>query len=45
MYLDSMGALARSRVYNVRRREPRYVYTFPIALQRFLRSDRSSLAV
>lgn len=37
MYLDSRGALARSRVFNVRRREPRYVSSIPVALQRFLR--------
>src|SRR5271157_2488489 len=37
MYVDSLGTLARSREYNVRRREPRYVSTIPVALQRFLR--------
>jgi hypothetical protein len=37
MYLDSRGALARSRVFNVRRREPRYVSSIPVVLQRFLR--------
>lgn len=38
MYLDSRGVLACSREYNVRRREPRYVSSIPVALQRFLRS-------
>jgi hypothetical protein len=37
MYLDSRGALAHSRVFDVRRREPRYVSSIPVALQRFLR--------
>ncbi len=37
MYVDSRGTLARSREYHVRRREPRYVSTIPVALQRFLR--------
>jgi hypothetical protein len=37
MHLDSLGALVRSRVYRVRRREPRYVSSFPVVLQRFLR--------
>jgi len=37
MYVESRGILARSREYNVRRREPRYVSSVPIALQRFLR--------
>ena len=37
MYVDSGGTLARSREYHVRRREPRYVSTVPVALQRFLR--------
>jgi hypothetical protein len=37
MYLDSLGALARSREYHVRRREPRYVSSVPVVLQRFLR--------
>ena len=37
MYLDNQGALARSRVFNVRRREPRYVSSIPVTLQRFLR--------
>src|ERR1035438_7473443 len=37
MYVDSRGALARSRVFNVRRREPRYVSSVPLGLQRFLR--------
>jgi len=37
MYVDSGGTLARPREYHVRRREPRYVSTIPVALQRFLR--------
>jgi c-di-GMP-binding flagellar brake protein YcgR len=37
MYVDSRGTLARSREYHVRRREPRYVSTIPVALQRLLR--------
>ncbi len=37
MYVESRGIPARSREYNVRRREPRYVSSVPIALQRFLR--------
>ena len=37
MYVDSRGTLARSRVFHVRRREPRYVSTIPVVLQRFLR--------
>ena len=37
MYLDSRGALVPFRVYHVRRREPRYVYSVPVTLQRFLR--------
>src|ERR1019366_9564443 len=37
MYLDGRGALARSRAYHVRRREPRYVSSIPVTLQRFLR--------
>ncbi len=38
MRVDSRGTLARfSPAYNVRRREPRYVSTIPLALQRFLR--------
>ncbi|MGA2358696.1 MAG: PilZ domain-containing protein [Terriglobales bacterium] len=37
MYVDNRGMLASSREYNVRRREPRYVSSIPIALQRFLR--------
>ena len=32
MYVDSRGALARSRVFNVRRREPRYVSSVPLGL-------------
>ena len=37
MYVDSRGTLARSREYHVRRREPRYVSSTPVTLQRFLR--------
>jgi hypothetical protein len=37
MYVDSRGALSRSRVFNVRRREPRYVSSVALGLQRFLR--------
>jgi hypothetical protein len=37
MYVDSRGSLARSREYNVRRREPRYVSSISVTLQRFLR--------
>ena len=37
MYVDSRGTLAGSRGYNVRRREPRYVSSIPVTLQRFLR--------
>ena len=37
MYLDNKGALARSKPYNFRRREARYVYSVPVTLQRFLR--------
>ena len=45
MYLNSLGALVRSREYHVRRREPRYVSSIPVALQRFLRFGPLSLAV
>ena len=38
MYVDNRGALARSRDYNVRRKEPRYVSSIPVGLHRFLRS-------
>jgi hypothetical protein len=37
MYLDSRGMLAPSRIYNARRQEPRFVYSTPVTLQRFLR--------
>jgi len=37
MYLDSRGTSARSREYHVRRREPRYVSSMQVTLQRFLR--------
>jgi len=38
MYVDNRGALARSRDYNVRQKEPRYVASISVALHRFLRS-------
>jgi len=38
MYVDNRGVLARSRDYNVRRKEPRYVSSIPVGLQRFLGS-------
>ncbi|MFZ0797553.1 MAG: PilZ domain-containing protein [Terriglobales bacterium] len=37
MSLDRRGTLIRSRAFNVRRREPRYVCSVPVTLQRFLR--------
>jgi|SRR5271154_716424 len=37
MHLESRGTLAGSRVYHVRRREQRFVYSTPVSLQRFLR--------
>jgi hypothetical protein len=37
MHVDIRGTLGRSRQYNVRRREPRYVSSMPVTLQRFLR--------
>jgi hypothetical protein len=37
MYLDSLGSLAPSREYHVRRRDPRYVASIPVTLQRFAR--------
>jgi hypothetical protein len=37
MYVEGLGSLARSREYQVRRREPRYVSSIPVTLQRFLR--------
>jgi c-di-GMP-binding flagellar brake protein YcgR len=37
MHLDSRWTAARSGAYNVRRREPRYVSSIPVTLQRFLR--------
>jgi PilZ domain-containing protein len=37
MYGDTRETPARSREYQVRRREPRYVSTIPVTLQRFLR--------
>ena len=41
MSVGSLGTLARSlagsKIYNVRRREPRYMSSIPVAMQRFLR--------
>ena len=37
MYVESRGTSARSRAYSFRRREPRYVSSTPVTLQRFLR--------
>ena len=37
MDADSRRTLARAREYHVRRREPRYVSSMPVTLQRFLR--------
>jgi hypothetical protein len=37
MYVDSRGRLARPREYQVRRRDPRYVSSISVTLQRFLR--------
>jgi c-di-GMP-binding flagellar brake protein YcgR len=37
MYVDSGGGLAPSREYHVRRRDPRYVASISVTLQRFLR--------
>lgn len=37
MYVDTRGSLLPSREYQVRRREPRYVSTVSVTLQRFLR--------
>jgi hypothetical protein len=37
MYVDSRGRLVRPREYQVRRREPRYVCSIPVILQRFAR--------
>ncbi len=37
MYLENRDALNGSRIYNFRRREPRYVSTIPLTIQRFLR--------
>ena len=34
---DSSGLLSRSRAYQVRRREPRYVHSIPVTLRRYLR--------
>ena len=37
MYVGNRGTLARFRDYNGRRKEPRYVSSIPVELQRFLR--------
>ncbi|MGO9403735.1 MAG: PilZ domain-containing protein [Terriglobales bacterium] len=37
MEVDSQRTPTRPRQYYVRRREPRYVYSTPVSLQRFLR--------
>jgi hypothetical protein len=37
MLVESSGIWTSQRVYNVRRREPRYVYSVPVTFQRFLR--------
>jgi hypothetical protein len=37
MYRDSLGELGPSRSHHFRRREPRYVSSVPVTLQRFLR--------
>jgi len=37
MYAENRGTLTRSRVFKVRRREPRYVSSVQVTLQRFLR--------
>ena len=37
MYAENRGALTRSRVFKVRRREPRYVSSVQVTLRRFLR--------
>ena len=37
MDVDSLGSVAPSREYHVRRREPRYVVSIPVTLQRFPR--------
>jgi hypothetical protein len=37
MLVESCGIWTSQRVYNVRRREPRYVYSVPVTFQRFLR--------
>ncbi|HLB90948.1 MAG TPA: PilZ domain-containing protein [Terriglobales bacterium] len=37
MLVDSLGLLSRSRAYQVRRREPRYVHSIPVTLRRYLR--------
>ena len=38
MHVESAQAPVRSREYSVRRREPRYVTSVPVTLQRFLNS-------
>jgi c-di-GMP-binding flagellar brake protein YcgR len=37
MYVDTRESFVPSREYHVRRREPRYVSSIPVTLQRFLR--------
>ncbi|MGB9205962.1 MAG: PilZ domain-containing protein [Terriglobales bacterium] len=37
MHLDSLGSVVPSREYHVRRRDPRYVVSIPVTLQRFAR--------
>ncbi len=37
MDLDSLGSVVPSREYHVRRRDPRYVVSIPVTLQRFAR--------
>ena len=37
MFLKDRGALAHARAFNARRSDPRYVFTVPVTLQRFLR--------
>ncbi|MFY9844770.1 MAG: PilZ domain-containing protein [Terriglobales bacterium] len=37
MHLETAEAIRQVRLYTIHRREPRYVYTTPVTLQRFLR--------
>src|SRR5208282_2712398 len=37
MQLENAEAIRQVRLYTIHRREPRYVYTTPVTLQRFLR--------